>query len=264
MNRRSALISRRAYLQFLMALFVGLILITMPATAPAEEGFAANFTDEQLRKIEETTNDFHRRQYDLVSKIQMAYHALIMELQRPDAFKDEMTAKASSANYKKLVRELGELVGQMFQARTDYLLAIKDVLTPEQKRELIYQVDFDVEPEKEIRIYFDVDMDELLGGFTPEQTKKLLKLQHDYEVRMAELTLAIDNLEVDIREEFLKAEPDSKKMRAYLKEITELNIQMLNAAVDYSLDTKDVLTNEQKQRLRHFFLTVYEPDILRD
>ena len=61
----------------------------------------------------------------------------------------------------------------------------------------------------------------------------------------------------------MKANPDSKKMRAYLKEVTDLNIKILNAAVDCSLKTKDLLTNEQKQRLGHIILTVYQRDILR-
>ena len=263
MKQISSLESKRWHRRSLMALLLILALAAMPATASAEEGFAADLTDEQIGRILNITDDFHQRQFDLLSLIQVKFQALLMELQRKDAFKDEETAKASSAKYKRLVRELGNLVGQLLRARTDYLLAIKDVLTPEQKKELIYSLDFDVEPEKKIRVYFDVDMNELLGGFTPEQTKKLLEIRHAYEVRMAELNLAVDNLEVDLRQEFMKANPDSKKIRAYLKEITDLNTKILDTAVDYSLKTKDILTNEQKQRLRHFFLTVYQPDILR-
>ncbi len=246
------------------ALAVSLILLVIPVAALAQEGFAADLTDDQINRIQKATDEFHARQFDLLNTIQVKYQALLMELQRRDAFKDKKTAAASSAKYKRLVRELGDLVGQLLRARTDYLLAIKDVLTPEQKKELIYSMDFDVEPEKRIRIYYDVDMDELLGGFTPEQTKQLLKIRHAYEVRMAELTLAVDNLEVDMRQEYMRAEPDSKKMRGYLQEATDLNIQILNAAVEFTLQVKDVLTDEQKQRLRHFFLTVYQPDILRE
>lgn len=245
------------------ALAVALVLLLIPAAAFALEGFAGDLTDDQINRIQKSTDEFHERQYGLLNTIQVKYQALLMELQRRDAFKDKKTAEASSANYKRLVRELGDLVGQLLQARTDYLLAIKDVLTPAQKKELIYSMDFDVEPEKRIRIYYDVDMEELLGGFTPEQTKQLLKIRHAYEVRMAELTLAVDNLEVDMRQEFMRAEPDSKKMRAYLKDATDLNIQILDAAVDFTLQVKDILTDEQKQRLRHFFLTIYQPDILR-
>ncbi len=259
----TSLESNRRYLRLLMALLVTLALVAISATASAEDGFAAGLTDEQIGRIQNATDEFHQRQFDLLSTIQVKYQALLMELQRKDAFKDKKTAEASSANYKRLVRDLGNLVGQLLRARTDYLLAIKDVLTPKQKKELIYSLDFDVEPEKKIRVYFDVDMNELLGGFTPEQTKKLLNIRHAYEVRMAELNLAVDNLEVDLRQEFMKANPDSKKMQAYLKEMTDLNIKILDAAVDYSVKTKDLLTNEQKQRLRHFFLTVYQPDILR-
>ncbi|MDJ0884268.1 MAG: hypothetical protein QNJ48_08895, partial [Desulfobacterales bacterium] len=176
------------------ALALFLVLLAIPAAVFALEGFAGDLTDDQINRIQKVTDDFHARQFDLLNTIQVKYQALLMELRRRDAFKDKKTAEASSANYKRLVRELGDLVGQLLRARTDYLLAIKDVLTPEQKKELIYNLDFDVEPEKRIRIYYDVDMEELLGGFTPEQTKQLLKIRHAYEVRMAELTLAVDNL----------------------------------------------------------------------
>ncbi len=262
MNMNLVLRRRGRFLRNALAVF--LVLMVVPAAVFALEGFAGDLTDDQINRIQKATDEFHERQFGLLNTIQVKYQALLMELQRKDAFKDKKAAAASSANYKRLVRELGDLVGQFLRARTDYLLAIKDVLTPEQKKELIYSMDFDVEPEKRIRIYYDVDMDELLGGFTPEQTKKLLKLRHDYEVKMAELTLAVDNLEVDMRQEFMKSEPDSKKMRAYIQEMTELNFQILEAAVDFTLQVKDVLTDEQKQRLRHFFLTIYQPDILRE
>ena len=92
----------------LMALLVTLALVAMSATASAEEGFAADLTDEQIGRILNVTDEFHQRQFDLLSLIQVKYQAMLMELQRKDAF----TAKTSSANYKRLVRELGKLAGQ--------------------------------------------------------------------------------------------------------------------------------------------------------
>lgn len=247
----------------ILGLTLGLAMLFLALPIQASDGMLADLSGEQIAKLEPIIDDFYARQQKTINMLEVKYQALLMELQRPDAFADAKTAKASSENFKRLVRELGDLLGQLLRERTDYLLAIKDILTPEQKKGIVYSLDFDVEPEDHIRIYYDVDTDELLGGFTPEQAKKLLKIRHKFEVKTSKLELKIDTLAVEFREAYMQAEPDSKKIRKLLTKITELNIEMLNAAVDYSLATKDVLTDEQKQRLRHFYLTVFQSDILR-
>jgi Spy/CpxP family protein refolding chaperone len=59
----------------------------------------------------------------------------------------------------------------------------------------------------------------------------------------------------------LKADSDSKKREKMLRQLTELNIQELQTLVDYSFKFKDVLTVEQKKKMRHFVLTRSNPNL---
>jgi hypothetical protein len=46
-----------------------------------------------------------------------------------------------------------------------------------------------------------------------------------------------------------------------LRQLTELNIQLMQTMVDYTLKFKDVLTVDQKKNLRHFILTDSSPNL---
>lgn len=231
---------------------------TLASTAvPFQQGLTAN----QVNRIKDIIDEYYNRELEIIYKMERKALELYQELQREDAFADEAKAAEASKKFKGLVKDLSNLMADLLRTRTEYFLKVKHVLTPEQKTQLINSLNVDLEPQDGITIYYEVDMEEILGAFTPEQSKKIVKLQHDLEVKMANIKRELELIEIDFRQELAKDQPDSKKVKKIVEKSTELNIELMNTVVDATLKFKDVLTIEQKKRLRHFILTAARPEL---
>lgn len=241
-----------------LALFLTAGIVTAQATNSA--ALQQSLTQDQVNRIKDITDEYYNRELEIIYQMEHKALALYHELQREDAFEDDTKAAEASKTFKALVKDLGNLMAQLIRTRTEYFLKIKHVLTPQQKTQLINSLNVDIETGDRIHIYYKVDIEDLLGGFTPEQSKKIVRLQHDLEVKVAKIKRELDLIEIDFRQELAKAEPDSKKIKKIVREVTELNIQLLETIVDATLKFKDVLTVEQKKRMRHFILTNARPD----
>ncbi len=134
-------------------------------------------------------------------------------------------------------------------------------MTDEQKKQLINSLNVELEPQERVYIYYEVDIEYILGALTPEQSKKIVQIQHDLEVKMARINKELDLAEIDLRLELLAKDPDSKKIKEIVSEVTELNIALMETVVDATLQFKDVLTIEQKKKMRHYILTGISPDL---
>ncbi len=134
-------------------------------------------------------------------------------------------------------------------------------MTDEQKKQLINSLNVELEPQERVYIYYEVDIEYILGALTPEQSKKIVQIQHDLEVKMARINKELDLAEIDLRLELLAKDPDSKKIKEIVSEVTELNIALIETVVDATLQFKDVLTIEQKKKMRHYILTGISPDL---
>ena len=246
----------------LFSLVIVLFITAGPITAQAANSaaFQQSLTRDQVNRIKDIIDEFYNRELEIIYQMEHKALALYQELQREDAFADDAKATEASKTFKGLVKDLSDLMAQLLRARTEYFLSIKHVLTPQQKTQLINSLNVDLEPRERIYIYYEVEIEEILGGFTPEQSKKIIKFQHDLEVKVAKTKRELDLVELDFRQELSKAEPDSKKIKKIVRDVTELNIELLETIVEATLKFKDVLTIEQKKKMRHFILTAVRPN----
>ncbi len=234
---------------------------TMMARASTGGTFTPNLTDEQIKSIKTITDKYYLRELDILYQMEHKSLALYHELQRKDAFADEARAEQASKTFKGLVKDLSNLMAQLLRTKTEYFLSIKHVLTDEQKKQLINSLNVELEPQERVYIYYEVDIEYILGALTPEQSKKIVQIQYDLEVKMARINKELDLAEIDLRLEMLASEPDSKKVKEIISGVTELNIALMETVVDATLQFKDVLTIEQKKKLRHYILTGVRPDL---
>ena len=259
LTKRATQFVRHAILYSLLGV-VFLTIAGINANAESPAAFDQSLTQDQVNQIKSIIDEYYSLELEIIYQMEHKALVLYQELQREDAFADETKAEEASKTFKGLVKDLSNLMAQLLRIRTEYFFKIKHVLTPEQKTQLINSLNVDLEPRDGIYVYYEVDIEEILGGISSEQAKKIVKLQHKVEVKMAKIQRELDLAEIDFRLELSKAEPNSKKIKKIIQEVTELNVELLETVVEATLDFKDVLTIEQKKKMRHFILTAARPD----
>jgi Spy/CpxP family protein refolding chaperone len=260
-NMKSRMAGRILKHTILFFLIITLFFTGTTMMARASTAFTPDLTDEQIKSIETIIDKYYQLELEIIYQMEHKGLALYHELQREDAFADEEQAAQATRTFKSLVKDLSNLEAQLLRTQTEYFLSIKHVLTDEQKKRLINSLNVELEPQDSIYIYYEVNIENILGTFTPEQSKKIVHIQHDLEVKMARINKELDLVEIDFRLELLAKDPDSKKIKEIVGEVTELNIELMGTVVDATLQFKDVLTIEQKKKLRHYILTAVSPDL---
>ncbi|MBW2634389.1 MAG: hypothetical protein JRE14_09780, partial [Deltaproteobacteria bacterium] len=104
-----------------------------------------SLSPEQIKALEPIVDEFNDKIFNVISEMERTKLELSLEFQREDRFvtKSKTTKSVKRAN--NLVKKLADLYGDLLKLEAAYVLKTKDVLTREQRRELIRQIDFDME-----------------------------------------------------------------------------------------------------------------------
>jgi len=239
--------------QFIIIIVAAVACILLAAGGPlwAKQNTPLNLTPDQIKALETVVHDFSEKQFEITSDIERTLLEFKLELQREDRFATEAKAAESARRANKLIKKLITYYGDMLKLEVAYVLKTKDVLTKEQRRQLIGSLDFEMEApggwmqNQEIEV-LAVDL-----KLSDDQLKKILNYRTQMQKKDAKLEQKIEKLVQDLEDELSKEEVNDKKVNKIIMSLTDLGIDLLNNRVEHRLKAKDVLTVEQKKILLH-------------
>jgi Spy/CpxP family protein refolding chaperone len=211
-----------------------------------------HLTDEQLQALGGILGDFHQKQLELTTQIEVKFIELRKELRKEGRFDTKIKETLSARKSNKIVTDISSLHGQLMRVRVEYLLKAKNVLNEEQRRLVVSSLEFDDDAfEEDVPDIFGQDLLLLPLDLTTEQIKKILKHQTDMEINALKINMKILYQLLDLKNEIIHDTPDEAKLDKAILNIVDLGNQLLDNRVKHFLKSKDVLTPAQKQRLIH-------------
>jgi len=210
-----------------------------------------NLTPDQIKTLETVVNDLSEKQFKITSDIERTLLELKFEIQREDRFATEPKAAESARRANKLIKKLTALYGDMLKLEVVYVLKTKDVLTKEQRRQLIESLDFDMEApdgwmqNQEIEV-LAVDLE-----LSDDQLKKILNYRTQMQKKEVKIEQKMEALVQNLEDELSKDKVNDQKVNNIILSLTDLGVDLLKNRVDQRLKAKDVLTLEQKKKLLH-------------
>ncbi len=229
------------------------ILLAAGSSVWAEQNMQMNLnlTPDQIKTLDTVVNDLSEKQFKIASDIERTLLELKFEIQREDRFATDPKAVESVRRANKLIKKLTALYGDMLKLEVAYVLKAKDVLTKEQRRQLIESLDFDMEApdgwmqNQEIEV-LAVDLE-----LSDDQLKKILSYRTQMQKKETKIEQKTEALLRDLERELIKDAVDDKKVNKIILSLTDLGLDLLNNRVEHRLKAKDVLTVVQKKKLLH-------------
>ncbi len=99
-----------------------------------------NLTKEQTRKLDPLVDEFITEALDIQSKLDNISKQIDQELKREDRFDTKSKARAGAEKVKKIMVAIIDLGTKHLENRVNHILKAKDVLTVEQKKELLHNL----------------------------------------------------------------------------------------------------------------------------
>jgi hypothetical protein len=174
---------------------------------------------------------------------------LAIELQREGRLDTDEAAAEASAAVNGIMTDLGNLYGEFIKSKVQYLLKAKNVLTDEQKLFLLSQLTPSDSLPYETIAYLQPEAFDLPLNLTVEQEKKLIALESALMIKEVELETDVELTLLDLRELLLTGEPQPEKVDPLVLKLADLAAQSINNRVSFFLQSKDVLTVDQKRLL---------------
>jgi Spy/CpxP family protein refolding chaperone len=140
------------------------------------------------------------------------------------------------------------------KTRVEYLLKVKEVLTPEQKEQLITAFDFEMDVLEDLTYHEELDLLDLGLDLSRKQIQDILRYDTEMRINELRLQLKIDYKILDLETELAKDKVNSKKVNGIILSTADLATKLLDNRVTYFLKTKDVLTIDQKKELLHLII----------
>lgn len=237
---------------FVIATFLLCIGTFAAAQVDGLDSTKLHLTDEQLQALGGILEEFHQKQLELTTQIEVKFIDLRKELRKEGRFDTKIKETLSSRKANKIVTDISSLHGELMRVRVQYLLKSKNVLNDEQKRLIVSSLKFDDDAfEEDVPDIFGQDLLMLPLDLTTEQIKKILKHQTDMEINALKINMKILYQLLDLKNEIVQDTPDEAKLDKTILTIVDLGNQLLANRVKHFLKSKDVLTPAQKQRLIH-------------
>ncbi len=229
------------------------ILLAAGSSVWAEQNMQMNLnlTPDQIKTLDTVVNDLSEKQFKIASDIERTLLELKFEIQREDRFATDPKAVESVRRANKLIKKLTALYGDMLKLEVVYVLKTKDVLTKEQRRQLIESLDFDMEAPDGWMQNQEIEALAVDLELSDDQLKKILSYRTQMQKKDAKLEQKIEKLVQDLEDELSKDTVDDKKANKIIMSLTDLGVELLNNRIEHRLKAKDVLTVEQKKMLLH-------------
>lgn len=243
---------RKSILTTLAALILSVFLI---GSASAQKSGIMVFTPEQIQAMGDKIVEHNAAMQKIFSELKVVADELAMEAMKDSGDDVPGAQRKNPKKIEKLIIESIDLLGQKLKVKYNFLLSFKDILTPEQKKSLIRELEFKVD-------FFDngsaflfnlEDLDEMLD-LTDEQIREIIKLRTDMLIRELKTKRKIAYNVLDIKKEIRAEKKDEGALENHLNKIADLGTKMMKNKVDYILTVRKVLTESQRQTFRQLML----------
>ncbi len=237
---------------FFTVLVMGAMLV--PCQADAVNAYddmlpGFNLTEKQIAALSGIADEFNQKQMDIMAGMEISIASLQNEIMREGRMVSEKAAKKSARNFNKHVKDISDQAGEMLKTRVSYLLKAKNILTPEQRRILLANLDFNLPMPQDLIYFDDLDVLDLGLDLTADQEKKILKYRSEKAIKDVNTGLEIEYKMIDLVEELSKENASTEKIDQLVMEMVAHGVVLLDNFVDTFLKIKDVFTIEQKREL---------------
>lgn len=242
------MMTKTTHLSKLLLITICFIVLVV---APINAAVDINLTPNQIKALEGVVNDLGSKQLKIAGEIERTMLELKLDIQRTDRFDSEAKAAESARRTNKLIRNLAKLHGDMLKVEVSYVLKAKDVLTREQRLQLIQALDFEIEPpqgwmqEQQIEVLV-IDL-----GLSDEQMQKIMGYRSQMQKKAVKIAKKMERHLQVLEKELEKETPDDRKVNTAIKGLTDQGIALMMNHLDHRLKAKDVLTVPQKKQLLH-------------
>ena len=232
-------------------IFMLLITAIFLAAAPLQAAMDMNLTPDQIKALEGVVADLGEKQLRISGDIERTVLDLKQELQRADRLASDAKAKEAARRTNKIVRKLAGLYGDMLKLEVSYVLKAKDVLTREQRIQLIQGLDFEMEPPQGWMQGQEIEVLVVDLGLSEDQMQKIMDYRAQMQKKAVKIAKKMQAYLQNLETELMKETPDDKKVNKAVLGLVDQGIALLKNRVDHRLKAKDVLNAEQKKQLIH-------------
>lgn len=214
-----------------------------------------DFTPEQVAALSDVVVDHSNKLQDIINKAEEVVDQLAMEVVKDEGTDVSRKLRKDPKKIDKLIRDLASLTGDILKAKTEYLLKAKEVLTQEQKKTLLadleYQVDY-FNGESPFLFQLD-DLAEILE-LNKDQIKSVITYRTDMVKKELDMKKDIAFLVLDIKDILASSDRKPGDIDDKVMKIADLGAKALKNKIDYILKSRNVLNPPQKQELHHLVL----------
>ncbi len=214
-----------------------------------------DFSPEQIASLSEAMVSHSEKMEAIIENLESTFEELSIELLKDEGPDVPKNQRKNQKKIDKLIKQISSLTGEVLKAKADYFLKAKDVLTPEQREMLIsdleYRIDF-FDSQSPFLFKLD-DLSEILELNT-DQIKSIIKLRTTMLTKELKLKKDAAFQVLDIKDALNSTEKEPAGIDANVMKIADIGAQFLNNKVNYVLKARNVLTEPQKQELRHLTL----------
>jgi len=239
---------------FPVILILAGFMFAFPGQIMAANPESLELTDSQINQLAGVIQELNAKQFQIMTDIDKKAAELSMEIHKEDRFETRSKEKKSVRKANRILKDISSLYGQLLKSRVEYLLKAKDVLTKEQKEEIISNFDIEIDIEEELPDAIEMDFLDLGFDLSKEQIKKILKIRTDMQLKELKIELNVSYNLLDLQDELLEEDRDVEKINKIIIKITDLGLDLLNTKVDHFIKAKDVLTLAQKNKLLHIMM----------
>jgi Spy/CpxP family protein refolding chaperone len=176
---------------------------------------------------------------------------LELELTREGRLDTEEAADAAAKQVNTILKDMGGLYGEFIKSRVAFLLEAKNVLTEEQKLYLLQQLEPEALMDYEEVEFLQPEIFDLPINLSMDQRRKLVRLEADLTIKEVKVERDVELVLLDLEAIFLADAIDPAKVDKQVMKLADLAADAINNRVDFFIESKDVLTLEQKRMLSY-------------
>lgn len=210
---------------------------------------AQDLSEPQKSRLQEIEQGFVQQATMFEGLVQNKLVELATELQREGRLDTEEVAAEAAATVNAIMKDLSGLYGDFIKTKVEYVLKAKNTLTDEQKIQLLSELAPNEALPYETIVYLQPETFDLSLNLSPDQEKKMVKLEAAMVAKELEIERDIELLMLDLKPVLLSGKPQPDVVDPIVMKLADLAGQAIDNRVEYFLKAKDTLTLEQKREL---------------
>ena len=215
----------------------------------AHGSVAQKLTPDQQKQLNVLSLEFSKQGKEIGLNIQSKMDELTQELKLEGRLENSEKATESSKRVGVILKDLSGLYGDFIKTKVKFVITAKNILTTEQKMQLISQLRPQESAPFKTMDYMQADVFDLPLNLSIEQHKKLVVFKADLQIKEIELDRDVELTLLDLQSALFSGEASPKTVDPLIMNLADLAAKEIDNRVNYFLEAKEVLTLDQKRLL---------------